>query len=220
MNLKSISLPLLAAVFVLVMVACGGTPQPTPDIEATVEARIEEKQAEDSALEAKAQAMAKAMVEATAQAAQTVTPVPPTPTPTVTPAPPSPTPTATPVLPSPAPTSTPTVTPSSTPSATPTATPTVTATPAGPVITLPESTAVAPTKPITVKYSGAPGNDQDWIGIYLVDAPNNALGAFLEFLEGRKEGTLTLVAPLIPGTYEFRMFANFPIGGYNDIARS
>ena len=47
MNLKSISLLLLPAVFMLVMVACGGTPQPTPaptpDIEATVEARVAEE---------------------------------------------------------------------------------------------------------------------------------------------------------------------------------
>ncbi len=59
------------ALLSLLMVACGDTPAPTPDIEATVEARLQEKQAQDAALEAKAQAMAKAMVEATAQAVST-----------------------------------------------------------------------------------------------------------------------------------------------------
>ena len=40
MNLKSISLLLLPAAFMLLLVACGDT-QPLPDIDATVEARVE-----------------------------------------------------------------------------------------------------------------------------------------------------------------------------------
>jgi hypothetical protein len=48
-KLKSIPLLLLLPALMLVMVACGGTPQPTPaptpDIEATVEARVAEERA-------------------------------------------------------------------------------------------------------------------------------------------------------------------------------
>jgi Tol biopolymer transport system component len=110
MNLKLTILFFLPAAFMLLLVACGDTlqptPAPTPDIETTVEARLQEKQAEDAALEAKVRTLAKAMIEATAQAAPTATPLPPTPTPTHTP-----TPTATPVPPTPTPTHTPTPTP-------------------------------------------------------------------------------------------------------------
>jgi len=57
-NLKLTISFLLPAVFMLVMVACGGTPQPTPAlttyIETTVGARLQEKQAQAAALEAKA----------------------------------------------------------------------------------------------------------------------------------------------------------------------
>ena len=38
MNVKSIPLHLLPAAFILLLVACGGSTQPLPDIEATVEA--------------------------------------------------------------------------------------------------------------------------------------------------------------------------------------
>jgi hypothetical protein len=58
MNLKSISLLLVPALLMLMMVAYGGTPQPTPAlttyIETTVGARLQEKQAQAAALEAKA----------------------------------------------------------------------------------------------------------------------------------------------------------------------
>ena len=76
MILKSISLLLLPTALVLLLMACGGGSQPSPDIEATVEER------------------AKAMVEATAQVAPTTTAVPPAPTTTAVP--PAPTATAVP----------------------------------------------------------------------------------------------------------------------------
>ena len=62
MILKSISLLFLPTALVLLLMACGGGNQPSPDIEATAEA------------------MAKAMVAATAQVAPTATAVPPAPT--------------------------------------------------------------------------------------------------------------------------------------------
>ena len=71
----------------LALAACGDTPEPTPDIEATVQSRLNEERATEATVEARAQTMAKAMVEATAQAAPTAMPLPPTPTPTQTPMP-------------------------------------------------------------------------------------------------------------------------------------
>ena len=54
MNLKSISLLLVPALLMLMMVAYGGTPQPTAapstDIETTVGARLQEKQAQATTL--------------------------------------------------------------------------------------------------------------------------------------------------------------------------
>jgi hypothetical protein len=105
---------LLPAALVLLLVACGGTTEPTPDIDAIVEAKVKE-----------------------ALAAQ-ATPTPlPTPTPEIVIAASTPTPTVTPVpvatvepariytpVPTPTPTPSPTVTTTPTPMATPTPTPT------------------------------------------------------------------------------------------------
>ena len=90
--------------------------------------------------------------------------------------------------------------------------------PAGPLIEVLDST-VTSGSPVTAEYSGAPGNDTDWIGLYLVDATNEEPSSF-QYLDGKEAGKLALVAPAVHGTYELRMFANFPTGGYNDIARS
>ena len=57
-----------SALLALALAACGDTPEPTPDIEATVQARLNEERAAVATVEAQAQILAKAMVEATAQA--------------------------------------------------------------------------------------------------------------------------------------------------------
>jgi hypothetical protein len=69
-------------------------------------------------------------------------------------------------------------------------------------------TTVKPGDAITVTFSGAPGNNTDWIGMYKVGASDQD---FIEayYLEGYKSGTLTfLKAPAEAGNYNFRMFPN------------
>lgn len=72
---------------------------------------------------------------------------------------------------------------------------------------------------ITLKFSGAPGNAQDWIGLHPVDAPSERYGQW-HYLEGKTEGELSFTAPEKEGDYEFRLFANWPEGGYEAIAIS
>lgn len=72
---------------------------------------------------------------------------------------------------------------------------------------------------ITLKFSGAPGNTQDWIGLHPVDAPSARYGEWY-YLEGKTEGELSFTAPEKEGDYEFRLFANWPEGGYEAIAIS
>ena len=67
----------LGLLLLALVVACGGTSEPAPDIEATVQARLVEERAAEATVEAKAQVMAKAMVEATAQAVPMATVNPP-----------------------------------------------------------------------------------------------------------------------------------------------
>jgi len=77
----------LGFVLLAPMMACGDTPEPLPEIDATLAARVVEERVAEATVEAKLQAMAKTIVEATAQAVPTATPVPPSPTPTPIPVP-------------------------------------------------------------------------------------------------------------------------------------
>lgn len=72
---------------------------------------------------------------------------------------------------------------------------------------------------IAVTYSGAPGSEYDWIAIFKVGDPNTSYGDYY-YLNKQQSGTLTFIAPSTPGEYEFRLFGNWPEGGYNDLARS
>lgn len=77
-----------------------------------------------------------------------------------------------------------------------------------------------PQDEIVVSYSGAPGFETDWIGIYKVGAANEDFGEWY-YLEGETKGTLTFTTPEEEGDYEFRVFSNWAGGGgYSDIARS
>ncbi|MFB3765331.1 MAG: nitrous oxide reductase family maturation protein NosD [Methanotrichaceae archaeon] len=76
------------------------------------------------------------------------------------------------------------------------ATPTVSVTP-GPVYTCEQ---------ITVTYAGAPGFENDWIGMYRSGSPDTSYVA-RQYLDGKENGTLILDAP-DPGNYDFRMFEN------------
>ena len=71
----------LGFVLLAPMMACGDTPEPLSEIDATVAARVVEERVAEATVEARAQVLAKAMVEATAQAVPTATPISPSPTP-------------------------------------------------------------------------------------------------------------------------------------------
>ena len=67
---------------------------------------------------------------------------------------------------------------------------------------------VSPGQTITVTFSGAPGNQKDFIALYKVGVPNGQPYVSYKFLNGAKSGTLTFTAPTTSGDYEFRMFKN------------
>ena len=69
-------------------------------------------------------------------------------------------------------------------------------------------TTVNPGQTITVTYSGAPGNQKDFIAMYKVGVPNGQPYVTYQFLYGKTSGTLTFTAPQTAGDYEFRMFLN------------
>ena len=71
----------LGFVLLAPMMACGDTPEPLSEIDATVAAKVVEERVAEATVEAKLQAMAETIVEATAQAVPTATPIPPSPTP-------------------------------------------------------------------------------------------------------------------------------------------
>ncbi len=58
---------------------------------------------------------------------------------------------------------------------------------------------------VDVNYSGAPGFDGDWVGLYRVGAGNES-PISQKRLEGTNNGTLTFAMPSSAGSYEFRIF--------------
>jgi|GEM_PF-4850813 len=65
---------------------------------------------------------------------------------------------------------------------------------------------VRPGETIQVRYSGAPGNKTDWVGIYPADAPPDRSWLSWQYTEGNTFGTLQFKAPDKPGRYNFRLF--------------
>lgn len=63
----------------------------------------------------------------------------------------------------------------------------------------------SPGPKITVTFSGAPGNQNDWIGLFKVGAGERAYINY-EYLKGAKSGTLTFSLPEEVGSFEFRMW--------------
>ncbi|OGW36819.1 MAG: hypothetical protein A2Y97_06105 [Nitrospirae bacterium RBG_13_39_12] len=73
---------------------------------------------------------------------------------------------------------------------------------------------------ITVEFSGIQKPAlQDWISIYRVETPNEKYGEWY-YLNSQSKGVLVFTAPGETGEYEFRLFLNWPQGGYTDVARS
>ena len=69
----------------------------------------------------------------------------------------------------------------------------------------PDKIYFGPSKTITVTFSGAPGNQNDWIGIFKGGAEARSYITY-QYLKGQKSGTLTFNAPEEVGKYEFRMW--------------
>ena len=81
-------------------------------------------------------------------------------------------------------------------------------------------TSVSSGQTITVTFSGAPGNQKDFIALYKVGVPNGQPYVSYKLLNGQTSGTLYFTAPSTAGDYEFRMFKNntwFYLGKSNTV---
>ena len=79
----------------------------------------------------------------------------------------------------------------------------------------------SPGENILLKYSGAPGNRGDWTALYPIgETSKNYDTRYYEFLYGNKSGELSFIAPNVDGLYQFRLFADWPNGGYDALAIS
>lgn len=78
----------------------------------------------------------------------------------------------------------------------------------------------SPGETVTLRWGGiGQPAAQDWIGLYAEGAANEKYGEW-HYLKAQAGGTLPFKAPQQPGIYEFRLFLNWPAGGYKDVARS
>ncbi|NQS89044.1 tetratricopeptide repeat protein, partial [Patescibacteria group bacterium] len=78
---------------------------------------------------------------------------------------------------------------------------------------------VKPGERIFLRFSDTPGNNTDWISIYPVGGKSEKYGQWY-YLKEKTSGELTFTAPEKEGDYEFRLFANWPEGGYEAITTS
>lgn len=84
----------------------------------------------------------------------------------------------------------------------------------------PDKTVYAPGETIHLRFGGIEKPmAKDWIGLYGAGLPNEKYGEW-HYLKGQSGGTLPFKVPGKPGAYEFRLFLNWPAGGYRDVARS
>ena len=75
---------------------------------------------------------------------------------------------------------------------------------------------VAPGEKLRIDFSGAPGNDRDWVGLYRTGSVDREYLAY-QYVRAQRSGDLTFEAPNDPGRYEFRLFEN---DGYDRLAAS
>ena len=59
---------------------------------------------------------------------------------------------------------------------------------------------------ITINYTGAPGYENDWVGMYESGSSGTSF-ITRQYLDGKENGTVTLWYP-DPGNYDFRIFEN------------
>jgi len=75
---------------------------------------------------------------------------------------------------------------------------------------------VAPGEKLRIDFSGAPGNDRDWVGLFREGSADREYLTYA-YVRGRRSGDLTFEAPRELGRYEFRLFEN---DGYGRLAAS
>jgi len=73
-------------------------------------------------------------------------------------------------------------------------------------------TVFSSSEPVSIKYSGLPGNQYDWITLVSAENGDSSYGEWF-YTKGEKEGTYTFNAQY-PGNYEVRVYYNWPKGGY------
>ncbi len=72
-------------------------------------------------------------------------------------------------------------------------------------------------EPITIEYFNLPGYNQDWITIVSAGSPDNKYGEWF-YTGGKKNGSYTFSNPGA-GSYELRVYFNWPDGGYRVMSR-
>jgi hypothetical protein len=72
-------------------------------------------------------------------------------------------------------------------------------------------------EPVDIEFSGLPGYSQDWITVVPATAPDNSQGEWF-YAGGMKSGIHTF-SGLQPGSYEVRVYFDWPSGGYDIKAR-
>ncbi len=72
---------------------------------------------------------------------------------------------------------------------------------------------------IRVLFSGAPGNDADWICIVPAGTPDTEAGDYKYMPKGLKQGFLAFDSPPAPGKYEARAYFDYKRRGYAVSAR-
>jgi hypothetical protein len=69
---------------------------------------------------------------------------------------------------------------------------------------------------LSVTWSANPAGAWDWIGIFKIGDPNTSFDYWWNYTTG-PSGTFSLMAPSVPGQYEFRYLLD---DGYDDAVRS
>ena len=75
-----------------------------------------------------------------------------------------------------------------------------------------QKTTYAPSEPILVNYANLPGNSGDWITIVPANAPDNSYEEWF-YTDGQRSGSRQFKG-LAAGSYEVRVYHNWPNGGY------
>jgi hypothetical protein len=73
-------------------------------------------------------------------------------------------------------------------------------------------------EPITVSFKDVPATRSDWMTIVPV---GSAADYYIEsiYTDNRRSGNITFQGMTSPGNYEVRLYLNWPVGGYNIVAR-